>query len=121
MVTDYSSIAFDAAYIHRPVAYFQFDTEHMLEGSHVGSRGYFDFDRDGFGPVATTLDDAIREVQNLIEADEPSAEYTARIEQTFPERDGLCSARVVEAVRRSTRRVDEDSVVPTPAPSRAWR
>ena len=122
MVTDYSSIAFDAAYIHRPVTYFQFDTEHMLEGSHVGSRGYFDFDRDGFGPVATTLDDAIREVQNLIEAgDSPSPEYTARIEQTFPDRDGLCSARVVEAVRRSTRRVDEDSVVPTPAPSRAWR
>ena len=121
MVTDYSSIAFDAAYIHRPVAYFQFDTEHMLEGSHVGSRGYFDFDRDGFGPVTTTLDDAIREVQNLIGADEPSPEYTARIEQTFPDRDGSCSARVVEAVRRSTRRVDEHSVVPTPAPSRAWR
>ena len=122
MVTDYSSIAFDAAYIHRPVTYFQFDTEHMLEGSHVGSRGYFDFERDGFGPVATTLDDVIREVQNLIEAgDAPSPEYTARIEQTFPDRDGNCSARVVEAVRRSTRRVDAGSVVPTPAASRAWR
>ena len=120
MVTDYSSIAFDAAYTDRPLVYFQFDTEHMLEGSHVGSRGYFEFDQDGFGPVATTLDDAIREVQHVIESGPaPVSPYAERMATTFVNRDGGCCARVAEAVRRSTRPATE--VVPTPAPSRAWR
>lgn len=122
MVTDYSSIAFDAAYTNRPVCYFQFDTEQMLEGSHVGSRGYFEFDQDGFGPVAHTVDDVIRDVRRVIEAGpDPMPEYAARMESTFLNRDGGCCARVVEAVRRSARPADTGPVTPTPAPSRAWR
>ena len=122
MVTDYSSIAFDAAYTGRPLAYFQFDTEQMLEGSHVGSRGYFDFQRDGFGPVAHTLDDAVRAIQDVIEAGvDPMPEYADRIAETFAGRDGGCCARVVEAVRRSARPADDGPVVPTPAASREWR
>ncbi len=122
MVTDYSSISFDAGYTGRPVTYYQFDTEQMLEGSHVGSRGYFDYGRDGFGPVATSLDDAIQSLQEVIEAGpEPMPEYAARMEATFRNRDGGCCARIVEAVRASTRAADPGSVTPTPAPSQAWR
>ena len=122
MVTDYSSIAFDAAYINRPVTYFQFDTVQMLEGSHVGSRGYFDFDRDGFGPVATNVDDALRAVQQVIESGpEPMPEYAARMESTFLNRDGGCCARVVEAVRRSARPARDDEAIPTPPASDPWR
>ena len=56
-----------------------------------------------------------------IDHTEPMPEYAARIERTFPDRDGGCSARVVEAVCRSTRKVEPGHVVPTPAASRAWR
>ena len=59
-MTDYSSIAFNAAYIDRPTVYFQFDGELVLNGGHVGRRGYFDYVRDGFGPVTTELDDAVQ-------------------------------------------------------------
>ena len=52
LVTDYSSVAFNAAYIDRPTVYFQFDRERVLSGGHVGRAGYFDYERDGFGPVA---------------------------------------------------------------------
>lgn len=122
MVTDYSSVAFDAAYTNRPVCYFQFDTEQMLEGSHVGSRGYFEFERDGFGPVAHSVDEVVRDVRRVIEAGpDPMPEYAARMESTFLNRDGGCCARVVEAVRRSAQPADDGHVVPTPAPSRAWR
>ena len=51
LVTDYSSIAFDPAYIGRPVVYFQFDRNEFLSGSHGWRGGYFDYYRDGFGPV----------------------------------------------------------------------
>ncbi len=46
-VTDYSSSAFNAAYIERPVVYFQFDAERFFGGGHAGRTGYYDFDRDG--------------------------------------------------------------------------
>ena len=52
LVTDYSSVAFNTAYLDRPAVYFQFDREEMLRGAHVGRQGYFDYERDGFGPVA---------------------------------------------------------------------
>ena len=39
LVTDYSSIAFNAAYIERPVVYFQFDADRVLGGAHVGQPG----------------------------------------------------------------------------------
>ncbi|BDZ51550.1 hypothetical protein GCM10025867_37910 [Frondihabitans sucicola] len=54
-VTDYSSLAFDAAFLDVPVIYFQFDSESFFDGTHVGRRGTFDYARDGFGPVATDV------------------------------------------------------------------
>ena len=55
LVTDYSSVAFNLAYIDRPIVYFQFDRDAMLGGYHVGRKGYFEYARDGFGPVAEDL------------------------------------------------------------------
>ena len=51
---DYSSKAVDAAYLYKPSMYFQFDRDEFLNGSHSGVSGYFDFARDGFGPVCET-------------------------------------------------------------------
>src|SRR5690606_34974708 len=53
MVTDYSSVAFDVAYLNKPIAYYQFDEEQVFGGEHAYHRGYFDYRRHGFGPVAT--------------------------------------------------------------------
>ena len=54
LVTDYSSVAFELAYIEKPVIYYQFDAEQFYDGGHLGFAGYFDFARDGFGPVCET-------------------------------------------------------------------
>ena len=40
MVTDYSSMSFNAAYLDEPVVYFQFDAERVAGGAHVGQPGY---------------------------------------------------------------------------------
>jgi glycosyltransferase involved in cell wall biosynthesis len=116
LVTDYSSIAFNAAYIDRPVVYHQFDADLVLSGGHVGRGGYFDYHRDGFGPVAGTTADAVAATVAAIDAGpDPAPPYDARIRQTFPDRDGLCSERVIAAVLASTRPDQGDGQVPTPA------
>lgn len=105
LVTDYSSIAFNAAYIERPVVYFQFDAERVLEGDHVGQRGYFSYQRDGFGPVTTTLSDAEAAIAATVRAGRsPARAYQQRIEATFPERDGHCCRRATDAILASQKR-----------------
>ena len=59
LVTDYSSVAFNAAYLDRPTVYYQFDRDELLAGGHVGRPGYFDYERDGFGPVAVDHEAAV--------------------------------------------------------------
>ena len=104
LVTDYSSIAFNAAYIERPVVYFQFDADKVLGGGHVGKKGYFSYERDGFGPVATTLSEAEQAIVATVRAGRrPTETYQRRIDATFPERDGRCSKRVADAIIASSR------------------
>ncbi|MFP5282463.1 MAG: CDP-glycerol glycerophosphotransferase family protein, partial [Actinomycetes bacterium] len=103
LVTDYSSIAFNAAYIDRPVVYFQFDEERVRSGGHVGRQGYFDYRRDGFGPVTTTVSSAVAAVAETVRAGRtPAPVYAQRIAATFPHRDGHCCRRVTDAILRST-------------------
>jgi CDP-glycerol glycerophosphotransferase (TagB/SpsB family) len=109
-VTDYSSTAFDAAYADRPVVYFQFDADVALTGGHLGRRGRFDHARDGFGPVAPSVDAAVEAVLATLERG-PAPAYAERVAAAFPERDGLCAERVVEAVLRSTQ---QDASTPAP-------
>jgi len=99
MVTDYSSTVFNAAYIDRPVSYFQFDRELVEAGGHVGRKGYFEWERDGFGPVSFTVDDAVSDILATVNAGRRlSQPYADRAARTFPERDGRCCERIVAAI-----------------------
>lgn len=49
LITDYSSVAFDFAYLKKPIMYYQFDREEFF-GNHY-KKGYFDYYDDGFGEV----------------------------------------------------------------------
>jgi len=104
MITDYSSVVFNTAYLDRPAVYFQFDRDAPLGGAHVGRQGYFEYGRDGFGPVAATLAEAERAIVAAIQhGPRPTPEYQARIDATFPVRDGQACARVVEAIEARSR------------------
>jgi glycosyltransferase involved in cell wall biosynthesis len=99
MVTDYSSLGFEAAFLDVPLVYFQFDAASFFDGSHVGRRGYFDYERDGFGPVATTVA-AVEAAIERVGADGfvSSAEYLARTAAAFVTRDEANCERVVDAM-----------------------
>jgi glycosyltransferase involved in cell wall biosynthesis len=99
LVTDYSSMAFNTAYMDRPVVYFQFDAERVAAGGHVGRAGYFEYARDGFGPVVDRVEDAVAAVEQVAaDGYVASPVYQARIDATFPQRDGQCCARVTAAI-----------------------
>jgi hypothetical protein len=109
LVTDYSSMAFNAAYLERPVVYHQFDADRMFGGDHIGRGGYFDYGRDGFGPVTATPDEAVAAVVEILgRGATPAPEYQDRIEATFPHRDGQCRRRVYDAIVASTEPVTRD-------------
>jgi hypothetical protein len=99
LVTDYSSMAFNAAYLDRPVVYFQFDAEAVESGAHVGRKGYFDYERDGFGPVVEDVAGAVAAVEGIAAAGfEPDPLYLRRNAETFLLRDGKCCERVTAAI-----------------------
>jgi CDP-Glycerol:Poly(glycerophosphate) glycerophosphotransferase len=104
LVTDYSSMFFNAAYIERPVVYFQFDRDRINAGWHAGRRGYFDYERDGYGPVTLTHEEAIAAITKTVESGpEPDPVYLDRIRASFPVRDGRCCERVADVIVSSSR------------------
>ena len=100
LVTDYSSLAFDVAYLGAPVVYFQFDAPDFFSGNHTVQAGDFSYERDGFGPVVTDQEAALAAVESALSDGSPSQqEYRRRADRAFTFRDGRCSERVYEASR----------------------
>ncbi|WP_209325002.1 bifunctional glycosyltransferase/CDP-glycerol:glycerophosphate glycerophosphotransferase [Brevibacterium renqingii] len=114
VVTDYSSIAFDAAIVHRPVVYYQFDRDRVFGGDHLTKPGYFSYVEDGFGPVALEHDHVLEALRTTLEhGKEPAPEYMRRIERTFVAPGHACS-RVTEMIEELDRPVKIGDHRPTP-------
>lgn len=84
LVTDYSSVFFDFAYMNKPVVYCQFDEKEFFEG-HSYDKGYFDYEADGFGEVCRKEDDVVNTIIKYIESDcVMSQKYMQRRNDFFP-------------------------------------
>jgi hypothetical protein len=103
MITDYSSVAFDVAVLDRSLVYFQFDRDTFFGGEHIGAAGYFDYEEDGFGPVATTIEDTVQAAIEAMVRGGPDATYLDRIASTFTGRDGRACARATAAIEELSR------------------
>ena len=99
IITDYSSAVFDFAYLEKPIIYAQFDREHFFSGAHTYNEGYFDYEKNGFGKVAYTLDDTINAIIKCIESDcQIDTLYLDRIREFFKYHDKRNCERVVEKI-----------------------
>ena len=99
MVTDYSSTAFDFAYLRKPIVYCQGDKQEFF-AHHTYTQGYFDYEHDGFGPVTYDVDDAVEKIVALMEKDcKIDEKYLDRINHFFPFHDKRNSARVYKRIR----------------------
>lgn len=65
MITDYSSVAFDFAYLKKPLIFFQFDYEDFIKGQY--KPGYFRFDNQNLGKVCYDLDSICNNILKIID------------------------------------------------------
>lgn len=98
-VTDYSSTAFEVAYLGKPCFYYQFDAvDGRPEGYHF-AKGYFDYEKDGFGPIARTQDGLESFLSQCIaDGFRPQQDYSERMDETFLLKDGRNCSRVYEVI-----------------------
>lgn len=103
VVTDYSSAVLDFVYMGKPVVYTQFDTEMFYRGNHVYTRGYFDYEKDGFGEVLYDLDSTVETIIDYIKNDcKMKPEYRKRAEEFFAFHDKNNCERVYNKILELT-------------------
>lgn len=97
LVTDYSSTAFDFAYLKKPILYYHFDNpshEHL-------DKGYFDFYSMGFGNVCKTkecvVDGIIEYIDKGCQMDD---KYQERVNKFYAFTDRKNSERVYQEIKQ---------------------
>ncbi|EAL3889736.1 capsular biosynthesis protein, partial [Campylobacter lari] len=94
MITDYSSVAFEMAYLEKPTIYYQFDKEEFFS-SHSYTMGYFSYEKKAFGPVVEDEENLFKELESLLQNDcKPFGVYKDNIDSTFVFKDGGCCERI---------------------------
>jgi glycosyltransferase involved in cell wall biosynthesis len=117
MITDYSSIAFNMAYLHRPVIYFQFDRA-RYEAEHTEGKGYYDYATHGFGPVESDEAGVVASLGSLFSSPDFAKRFAERAEEAFPVRDGRNAERVYNRIRELDEPLTfEEATVPAPLDS----
>lgn len=100
LVTDYSSIAFEFAYLRKSTIYYQFDSKKFF-ASHTYRKGYFDYVRDGFGEVCFTEKKLIKFLIDYMKNGCAVKEkYRSRMQQLYPYHGGTCK-RIYEQIKNA--------------------
>lgn len=100
LVTDYSGIQFDMAYMRKPIVYFQ---PAELPPSYRDD--VFTYEQHAFGPIVTNHDDAVSElVRHMSEGTSMPAEFIARVDNFFYYSDRRNSERIIDFARSLTQR-----------------
>lgn len=99
LVTDFSSVFFDFAYMGKPEVFYQFD-EQQYRAGHF-KKGYFDYSSDGFGPVCHEEREVVDEIKHLLaNGCRMSDKFMQRADGFFAYRDTDNCKRVFTEVYR---------------------
>lgn len=99
LITDFSSVFFDFAYMKKPEIFFQFDVQDYRENHY--SKGYFSYENDGFGPVVKNADELLEELEKILLNDTKIEDmYLKRIEKFFALCDANNCKRTYEAINK---------------------
>ena len=97
LVTDYSSVNFDFAYMKKPVLYYQFDTEKFFQ-DHVGT-GWFDYKNMGFGECVQDEEDLLNCIEQYVSDEfKMKPEYEQRSAEVFPLHDDHNCERIYQEI-----------------------
>lgn len=98
LVSDYSSVTFDFAYLKKPVIYSQFDKKTFME-NHIYTEGYFHEKLSGFGPVTSDYEETVNTIINYIENDcKMEDKYLKRVADFYKYDDKNNCKRVYEEI-----------------------
>lgn len=98
MITDYSSVYFDFAYMKKPLIYYHFDYEEYRQKQL--QVGYFDYNNDGFGSIINNEQDLIKKIKEYVENDyKIENEYLIKINNFFELNDKENCKRNFEVIK----------------------
>ena len=95
LITDYSSVCFDVAYLKKPILFYQFDQEKFF-GNHY-KKGYFD--EKEFGAVVYEENKLLSLLQSLWDGNSFSNPYISSQEAFFAGVEKGCCDRIYCAIR----------------------
>ena len=91
LITDYSSVSFDFAYLKKPVIYYRGDDHYH------NPKGYFDYETMGFGDVIRSEKDLIHKINEYMDANfQMEDKYMDRVDKFFKFNDRNNCKRVYE-------------------------
>lgn len=97
LITDFSSVFFDFAYMHKPIVFYQFDEEFYFSKHY--QKGYFDYRQDGFGDVCVSCEEALNSTISIIQSNfNLESVYKNRIESFFVLNDRNNCERIFERI-----------------------
>lgn len=100
LITDYSSLAFDFAFMNKPVIYAQFDSDVFYE-SQFYDPGYFSYEKNGLGPVCYDYASTVDQMIDLISKDCAQPEqYAERVRKTFAYTDSNNCERIFNELKK---------------------
>lgn len=99
MITDFSSVAMDFAYMKKPILYYIFDIEQFRVGQY--KKGYYDYEKDALGFASRieedVIDELIKSYKNDFNVDET---VKSRMDEFFELYDDKNCERVYEEIKR---------------------
>ena len=100
MVTDYSGVQFDFAYMRKPILYYHPDTL----PPHYTQSNAFQYDADGFGPIITSHDELVEQICVYMERNCVMDDYyKRRADKFFAFSDCRNCERIANAVMEFSR------------------
>lgn len=96
LVTDYSSVAFDYAYMKKKVLYYHFDVEQYRKEQY--SDGYYSYENDGFGPVCYDSETIKNYIKSFLNDSHYLDKYDERISKFFDNSDTNNCERIYEKI-----------------------
>lgn len=97
LITDYSSVAFDFAYLNKPVIYCQFDD--IKNGDHIYKETFITAEKDGFGPVVKNQKETVKEIVKSIDQEfKLSLKYQKRLDSFYFYRDNKNCERLLRSI-----------------------
>lgn len=95
LITDYSSVAFDFAFLHKPVAYYQFDTRRFAQP-------HADPEKEFPGPVVADEDQLLDAIETAYASGgEMDRKYRERADRFLTNRDTNSRERIFHAIQNS--------------------